>query len=120
MIVSLAKKYQSGGSSQPLSMATLYTPSHLQPSPEERAFRRRAIELSEGFSCDKECEEAIVEIIQTLAVEGFYCKYGSVDEEMSRIVAEQIQNDKRSEERTRLLDRALFGRPKKCPSYIYL
>ena len=103
MIVSLAKKYQSGGSSQPLSMATLYTPSHLQPSPEERAFRRRAIELSEGFSCDKECEEAIVEIIQTLAVEGFYCKYGSVDEEMSRIVAEQIQNDKRSEERTRLV-----------------
>ena len=95
--MSLAKKYQSGGTSQPLSMATLYTPSHLQPSTEEKAFRRRAIELSEGFSSYEGCEEAIIEIVRTLAIEGFYCNYNSVDEEMGRIVATQVRSDKRSE-----------------------
>ena len=101
--MSLAKKYQSGGTSQPLSMATLYTPSHLQPSTEEKAFRRRAIELSEGFSSNEDCEEAIIKIVRTLAIEGFYCNYNSVDEEMGRIVATQVRSDERSEERTRLI-----------------
>ena len=103
MIVSLAKKHQSGGSPQPLSMATLYTPSHLQPSPEEKAFRRRAIELSEGFSSNQDCEEAIVEIVKTLAVEGFYCKYEIVEEEMGTIVANQLRSGERSQEKTRLI-----------------
>ena len=103
MIVSLAKKHQSGGTSHPLSMATLYTPSHLQPSPEESAFRRRAIELSEGFSCNEDCEEAIIKIVRTLGFEGFYCNFESVDEEMRRIVADQVRNGERSEERTRLI-----------------
>ena len=103
MIVSLAKKHQSGGSPQPLSMATLYTPSHLQPSPEEKAFRRRAIELSEGFSSNQDCEEAIVEIVKTLAVEGFYCKYEIVEEEMGTIVANQLRSGEMSQEKTRLI-----------------
>ena len=101
--MSLAKKHQGGGTPQPLSMVTLYTPAHLQPSPEETAFRRRAVELSEQFSSNQDCEEAIVEIVKTLAVEGFYCKYESVDEEMARIVADQVRRDERSEERTRLI-----------------
>ena len=103
MIVSLAKKHQGGGPPQPLSMATLYTPSHLQPSTEEKAFRRRAIELSEGFSSNEDCEEAIVKIVRTLTIEGFYWDYKSVEEEMGRIVAVQVRNDKRSEERNRLI-----------------
>ena len=59
--------------------------------------------MSEGFPGNQDCEEAIVQIVKTLAEEGFYCKYESVDEEMGRIVANQVRSDEMSEKRIRLI-----------------
>ena len=101
-VVQLAKKHQSDGDAQPLSMATLFTPAGAQPSAEEMVFRRRAIELGKQVSSNAGCEDAIVAIFKKLVSEGLYCAHGNMDEEVVDILNSQISQD-RSEERTKIL-----------------
>ena len=101
-VVQLAKKHQSDGDLQPLSMATLFTPAGAQPSAEEMVFRRRAIELGKQASSDVGCEDVIVAIFKKLVSEGLYCAHAEIDEEMVDILNSQISQD-RSEERTKIL-----------------
>ena len=81
-MVAVAKKHQTVGDSQPLSMATLFTPAGVRPSDEEMVFRRRAIEVGKQFSSDVRCEEAIAEVVKQIVSEGLHCRLGSVDNEV--------------------------------------
>ena len=101
-VVQLAKKHQSDGDSQPLSMATLFTPAGAQPSAEEVVFRRRAIEVGKQMSSEVRCEDAIVTIFKKLVSEGLYCAHGNIDNEVVQILDGQI-NEERSEERMKIL-----------------
>ena len=101
-VVQLAKKHQSDGDPQPLSMATFFTPAGVQASTEEMVFRRRAIDMGKQFSSDVGCEEAIVAIFKKLVSEGLYCARGNIDEEVVNILNSQISQE-RSEERTKIL-----------------
>ena len=101
-VVQLAKKHQSDGDPQPLSMATFFTPAGVQASTEEMVFRRRAIEVGAQVSSDVRCEEAIVATFKKLVSEGLYCAHGNIDEEVVDILNSQISQE-RSEERTKIL-----------------
>ena len=101
VVVAVAKKHQSDGDSQPLSMATLFTPAGVQPSVEEMVFRRRAIEVGMQISSDVSCEDAIVTIFKKLVSEGLYCAHGNIDEEVVQMLDGQISED-RSEERMKI------------------
>ena len=101
-MVAVAKRHQSDGDSQPLSMATLFTPAGVQPSVEEMVFRRRAIEVGKQVSSEVRCEEAIVEIFKMFASEGLYCRPADIDDEWVHMLNSQIGED-RSEEREKAL-----------------
>ena len=90
MVVTVAKKHETDGDSQPLSMATFFTPAGVRPSDEDMVFRRRAIELGKHFSCDVTCEEAIAEIVKKVISEGLHCTLESIDKEMVKILDSQI------------------------------
>ena len=100
--MAVAKKHQSDGDAQPLSMATLFTPAGAQPSAEEVVFRRRAIEVGKQMSSEVRCEDAIVTIFKKLVSEGLYCAHGNIDNEVVQILDGQI-NEERSEERMKIL-----------------
>ena len=102
VVVAVAKKHQSDGDSQPLSMATLFTPAGVQPSVQEMVFRRRAIEEGKQVSSEVGCEEAIVQIFGRLASEGLHCRLADIDDEVVHMLNSQIGED-RFEERKKLL-----------------
>lgn len=103
VVVAVAQKHQTVGHSQPLSMATFFTPAGLRPSDEDMAFRRRAIELGEQFSKDVTCEEAIAEMVAKLVSEGLHCTLGSINEELVQILDNQLGGVDRSEVRVKIL-----------------
>ena len=103
VVVAVAKKHQTVGDSQPLSMATLFTPAGVRPSDEEMVFRRRAIEVGKQFSSDVRCEEAIAEVVKQIVSEGLHCRLGSVDNEVVTMLENQIEGVDRSEERMNIL-----------------
>ena len=100
-MVAVAKKHQSDGDAQPLSMATLFTPAGAQPSAEEMVFRRRAIEVGKQVSSEVRCEEAIVDIFKRVASEGLHCRHADIEDEVVHMLNSQIGED-RSEERSAL------------------
>ena len=102
VVVAVAKRHQSDGDSQPLSMATLFTPAGVEPSVEEMVFRRRAIEVGKQVSSEVRCEEAIVEIFRRVATEGLHCRPADIDDEVIHMLNSQIGED-RSEERKTIL-----------------
>ena len=70
MIAALAKKVQVINQAQPLSMFTLFQQEEVDVTPEERHLRGRATELGQLYDCDKLTKDAIIEIGQTLQLEG--------------------------------------------------
>ena len=102
VVVAVAKKHQSDGDTQPLSMATLFTPAGVQPSVEEMVFRRRVIEVGKQVSSEVRCEEAIVQIFKRVANEGLYCTDGDIEDEVVHMLTSQIGED-RSEQRNKIL-----------------
>ena len=73
-IAVLATGHQGDGPPQPLSMVLMYRREDGIVPAEHKVHRQRAIELSEQYGPDVSCEDAIVEIITTLTLEGLYCR----------------------------------------------
>ena len=58
------------GKPRPLSLLTMFTPSGIQVSDEERFLRERAVQLGETRGLEVECVDAVVEIVEVLLNEG--------------------------------------------------
>ena len=102
VLLAVVKKHQSDGDSQPLSMATLFTPAGVQPSVEEMVFRRRAIEIGKQVTSEVSCEEAIVQIFKRVASEGLHCTQADIDDEVVHMLNSQI-GENRSTLRNKIL-----------------
>ena len=102
-IAVLARTHQSDGPSQPLSMALMHRRDDGLVPVGQKIYRRRAIELSEQFGPHVPCEDAIVEIMQTLTMEGLYLDVNNIEEEFKEMIRDQIPDADRSEVRARLL-----------------
>ena len=70
---------------------------------EQKVHRRRVIELGEQYGPGVTCEDAIVEIMRTLMVEGFYFDVNSINVEIKQVIQDQIPGFDRSDVRTRLI-----------------
>ena len=66
----LARDHQMRGKPRPLSLLTMFTPSGIQVSDEERFLRERAVQLGETRGLEVECVDAVVEIVEVLLNEG--------------------------------------------------
>ena len=75
----------------------MYTPLFLSPSDNQKSFRRRAIELGVEYAPGIKCEDAIIEIMNTLVSEGLYV--GEIDQEQVEIIDEQLGGKEMSIER---------------------
>ena len=105
-IALLARRHQGDGPPQPLSMVLMYRKDDgvvSLVSLEEKVHRRRAIELSEQYGPDVPCEDAIVEIIGTLTLDGLYIDGSKIEEEFKEVIMSQINEVNRSAIRTKLL-----------------
>ena len=65
-------------------------------SAEQKVHRRRVIELSQLYGPDVLCEDAIVEIMRTLMVEGFYIDVNNIDSQTQQVIEDQIPQTERS------------------------
>ena len=99
--MALASQHQMDGTSRPLSLVTMYTPPSLSPPDDLKCFRGRAIELGAQYAPGIECEDAIVEITNTLSSEGLYV--GEIDEEQVEMIKEQLGEKDMSSERKKCL-----------------
>ena len=99
----LARRHQGDGPAQPLSMVLMLRRDDILVSAEEKVYRRRAIELGEQYGPDVPCEDAIVEIMKTLTVEGLYIDVNNIEVEFQQLVQDQISDVNRSDVRTRLM-----------------
>ena len=70
---------------------------------EQKVHRRRVIELSEQFGADLPCEDAIVDIMRTVTMEGLYIDVNNIEEEFKQQIQDQFPDVNRSDVRTRLL-----------------
>ena len=102
-IAVLAKRYQADGPPEPLSMVLLLRGEGVFVSAQEKVHRQRLIELSQQYGPDVVCEDAIVEIMTTLTVEGLYIDVKNIDEEIKQAIQEQIPDADRSDVRKRLI-----------------
>ena len=66
----MAKKHQTGGNPQPVSLITMYTPEGLEVTEEELFLRGRVIQLGDGQRVDLGCVDAILDIMRILKSEG--------------------------------------------------
>ena len=66
----MAKKHQTGGNPQPLSLITMHTPEGLQITEEELYLRGRVLQLGDEQRVDLGCVNAILDIVKTLKSEG--------------------------------------------------
>ena len=66
----MAKKHQTGGNPQPVSLITMYTPEGLEVTEEELFLRGRVIQLGDGQRGDLGCVDAILDIMRILKSEG--------------------------------------------------
>ena len=99
----LARRHQGDGPAQPLSMVLMLRRDDILVSAEEKVYRRRAIELGEQYGPDVPCEDAIVEIMKTLTVEGLYIDVNNIEVEFQQLVQDQITDVNRSDVRRRLM-----------------
>ena len=84
-------------------MVLMYSREEVLVSTEEKIHRRRAIELGEQYGPDFPCENAIVEIMRTLTMEGLYIDVNKIEEEFKQLVRDQIPEVNRSDVRTKLI-----------------
>lgn len=66
----MAKKHQTGGNPQPISLITMHTPEGLQITEEELYLRGRVLQLGDEQRVDLSCVDAILDIMETLKSEG--------------------------------------------------
>ena len=66
----MAKKHQTGGNPQPLSLITMHTPEGLHATEEELYLRGRVLQLGDEQRVDLGCVNAILDIVKTLKSEG--------------------------------------------------
>ena len=102
-IAVLARAHQADGPPQPLSMVLIFRGEDVLVSAQQMVHRKRVIELSQQYGPEVACEDAIVEIMRTLLVEGLYIDFNNVEEEIKQVIEEQIPSADRSEVRTRLI-----------------
>ena len=102
-IAVLARRHQADGPPQPLSMVLMYRTEGVLATADQKVHRQRAIELSEQCAPDVSCEDAIVQIITTLTLEGLYFDVNRIGEDFKSMVRDQIPDADRSDNRTRLL-----------------
>ena len=69
-IAALAKKHQTGGNPQPVSLITMHTPEGLEVTEEELFLRGRVIQLGDEQRVDLGCVDAILDIMRILKSEG--------------------------------------------------
>ena len=67
---------------------------------EQKVHRRRVIELSEQFGADLPCEDAIVDIMRTVTMEGLYIDVNNIEEEFKQLIQDQLPDVNRSDVRT--------------------
>ena len=84
-------------------MALMCTREDVLVSAEQKVHRRRVIELSEQYGSDVTCEDAIVEIMRTLMVEGFYIDINNIDDQIQQVVEDQIPKAERSNPNRKLI-----------------
>jgi hypothetical protein len=84
-------------------MVSLFTPQTVARTSEELYFRRRAIELSEEMDCEVLCEDAIVNVVVQLVQEGLCIRISDINEDMTRVISDQIGDCGRSSNRTTLI-----------------
>ena len=70
MIETLAKKHQTRGKPQPPSLISMHTPEGLEVTEEELCLRGRVLQLGDEQRTDLGCVDAILDILQTLKLEG--------------------------------------------------
>ena len=99
----LARKHQSDGTPQPLSMVLMHRGEDGFVPAEQKVHRQRAIELGEQFGLDVPCEDAVVEIMRTLTMEGLYIDVNNINEEFKQLIQDQIPDVNRSDVTTRLI-----------------
>ena len=89
-VVTLARKHQSRGDLEPLSLLDLNTPEEVNLHPDELRLRTRAAHIGESFGEDESTYEAIETICETLMSEGFdrvALDYGNLDWLRDRILS---------------------------------
>ena len=102
-IAVLARTHQSDGPPQPLSMVLIFRGEDVSVSAQQMVHRQRLVELSQQYGPEVACEDAIVEIMKTVIVEGLYIDDNNVDKEIKQVIQDQIPSADRSELRTRLI-----------------
>ena len=96
-IAAEARIHQNGGPAQPLSMVLMYTAEGFAVTAEEKFYRQRMIELGLESEGKTSCEDAIMEIMSTLANEGFHMNTNDIDEEVKMVIEDQIPNNDRTD-----------------------
>ena len=84
-------------------MVLMYRTEGVLATADQKVHRQRAIELSEQCAPDVSCEDAIVQIITTLTLEGLYFDVNRIGEDFKQVVLDQIPDADRSDNRSRLL-----------------
>ena len=84
-------------------MVSMFTPETVARTSEELYFRRRAMELSEEMDCEVLWEDAIVNVVMQLVQEGLCISISDINEEMTRLISDQIGDYGRSSDRTTLI-----------------
>ena len=103
-IVSLARQHQQGGSLQPLSMVSMFTPKAVVGTSEEMFFRRRAMELSEELGSEVIWEDAVVNVVCQLVREGLCIRISDINEDLAKLISDQISREYgRDADRTTLI-----------------
>ena len=102
-IAQLARRHQANGPPQPLSMVLMHRRDDCFVPAEQKVHRRRVIELSEQFGSDMPCEDAIVDIMRTVTMEGLFIDVNNIEEEFKQLIQDQVPDVNRSDVRTRLL-----------------
>ena len=99
----MAREHQNKGPLQPLSMVSMFTPETVSGTSEEMFFRRRALELSQQLNNEVLWEDAIVNVVVQLVHEGLCIRISDIEEDITRIITDQIGEYRRSADRTALI-----------------
>ena len=99
----MAREHQNDGPLQPLSMVSMFTPETVARTSEEMFFRRRALELSQQLDDEVLWEDAIMNVVIQLVQEGLCIRISDIDEDITRVIRDQIGEHGRSADRTALI-----------------
>jgi hypothetical protein len=81
----------------------MFTPKTVAGTTEEMFFRRRAIELSNELGSEVLWEDAVVEVVCQLVREGLCVRVSDINQDISRVISDQIGEYGRAADRTTLI-----------------